>query len=164
MPRIYFEYGLLDDSVLVKHHAVGRATFVFYLTAQALTNPRFHVHLYVCAIIVFQFVAIHHLFSSCFVFIIVKAFCDRTKCPTIVAAGQSSHLIHITTNMSSSQSPSPSSSKDGEPLFNLQKALDKCVSDWDKAKAARDKAEEDLALISPTRPKDAKPFIFKNTT
>jgi len=43
--------------------------------------------------------------------------------------------------MSSSQSPSPSSSKEGEPSFNLQKALDKiCVSDWDKAKAARYKA------------------------
>ena len=58
--------------------------------------------------------------------------------------------------MSSSQSPSPSSSKEGEPSFNLQKALDKCVSDWDKAKAARDKAEA-------TRPKDAKKF-FKNKT
>ena len=34
---------------------------------------------------------------------------------------------------------SSSSSKDGKSPFNLQKALDKTVSDWDKAKAARDK-------------------------
>ncbi|XP_060856551.1 uncharacterized protein LOC132934281 [Metopolophium dirhodum] len=63
--------------------------------------------------------------------------------------------------MSSSHSPSQSSSKDGKPSFNLQKALDKCVSDWDKAKAARDKAETDLALVSPTKPNDAKPIKKK---
>ncbi|XP_016656698.1 uncharacterized protein LOC107882611 [Acyrthosiphon pisum] len=61
-------------------------------------------------------------------------------------------------------SSSPSSSRDGNPLFNLQKALDKCVSDWDKAKADRDKAEADLALVSPTRPKDANPILNTVTT
>jgi len=46
-------------------------------------------------------------------------------------------------------SPS-SSSKDGKSLFNLQKALDKTVSDWDKAKAATDKCPSSSKYGNPS--------------
>jgi len=61
--------------------------------------------------------------------------------------------------------PSSSSSNNHNSSFNFQKAFDKTVSDWDKAKAAKDKCPILYnALVSPTRQKDVKAMFPKSSS